>query len=105
MRIAVPSMGENKESDLSNTLGRCRFVIIYDSISGKYSAVPNPGYLIKDGSGMKAAEVVIKTNADILLTKEIGVKAYSVLAKERIAVLLINAVSTVDEAVRKYLKK
>jgi len=105
MRIAVPSMGEEKESDLSSTLGRCRFIIVYDSDSRKYSSVPNPGNSLMDGSGIKAVEVITKSHADILLTKGIGVKAYSALAREHITVLLINAVSSVDEAVKNYLKK
>ena len=94
-----------KESDLSRTLGRSKFIIIYDSDRRRYSAIPNPGNLIMDGSGIKAVEVVINSHADILLTKEIGVKAYSVLAKEHVAVLLLDAVSSVDEAIKKYLKK
>jgi predicted Fe-Mo cluster-binding NifX family protein len=104
MRIAVPSMGEDKESNLSSTLGRCRFIVIYDSDSKKYFSSPNPGISLIDGSGIKAVEVIVKSHTDILLTKGIGVKAYSVLAKGHIPVLMINAVSSIDEAVRKYLK-
>ena len=104
MRIAVPSLGEEKESDLSSTLGRCRFIIIYDSDSRKYSSVPNPGNSLMDGSGVKAVEVIKNSHADILLTKGIGVKAYSALAIEHITVLLINVVSSVEAAIKNYLK-
>ena len=102
MKIAVPSMGDDDRSQISSTFGRCKSILIYDSETKKYSVAANPGISLKDGSGIKAVEIIIKAGADILLTKEIGVKAYSVLAKERVAVMLINAVVTVDEAVKTY---
>jgi predicted Fe-Mo cluster-binding NifX family protein len=105
MRIAVPSTGEDRESPLSSTLGRCSFIMIYDSDSKKYSVIPNPGNIIMDGLGIRAVDAIINAGGEIVLTKGIGVKAYSILAKERIPVLLINAVSSVDEAVKHYLKK
>jgi predicted Fe-Mo cluster-binding NifX family protein len=105
MRIAVPSMGGEKKSAVSSTLGRCRFIMIYNSVTGKYSAIPNPGISLMDGSGIKAVETIVQSHADIVLTKEVGVKAYSALAKERVAVILINTETSVDEVIKKYLKK
>lgn len=98
-------MGENMDSLVSSTLGRCSYLIIYDSDRKRYTAVPNPGILLKDGSGVRAVEVIAKSGVEVLLTKKIGIKAYSVLAKERIIVLIINEISSIDEAIRKYLKK
>jgi predicted Fe-Mo cluster-binding NifX family protein len=104
MRIAVPSTGEKKESMVSNRLGRCRYIITYDTESKSYYAIPNPGVLLKDGSGIKTVEVIINTGANTLLSKQVGTKAYSVLMKEHINVHLLNSASSVRDAIKKFLK-
>ena len=104
MKIAVPSTGENIKSMISNTLGRCQFIIIYDTKTKKYSATANPGILVQEGSGIRTVEIILNSGADAVLTEEIGVKAYSVLVKEHIDVHLINSVTYVEEAIKKFLK-
>lgn len=104
MKIAVPSTGESIRSMMSSTLGRCRFIITYDTESKKYSATANPGMLLQDGSGIRTVETIVDSEADTLLSKEIGVKAYSLLVKEHINVHLINSVTYVEEAIKKFLK-
>ena len=71
MRIVIPSTGETLNSPVSDALGRAPFLIVYDSIDGMYESVENPGFQIQDGSGLKASEIIIENNADVLLTKEI----------------------------------
>lgn len=105
MRIAIPSMGEDILSMVSDRLGHCRYIIIYDTKNKAHFAVPNPGLLVRDGSGIKTAEAIIKTGADALLSMEVGVKAYSVLLKEHIRIYLFDSASTVKEALRKFSKK
>src|SRR3989339_1876988 len=98
MKIAVPSTGKTLESFISNNLGRSPFIVIYDDQSKKYYALENPGYQVQDGSGLKAAELIIRDCADALLTIEIGQKAYSLLMKEHINVHLLNSGGTVKSA-------
>ena len=98
-------MGKNQESFVSNNFGRSPFIIIYNDETKKYSYFENIGFKLKDGSGLKAAEIIIRNNADILLTREIGRKAYSVLMKEHIIIHLLNLSGTVKSSLKKYLKK
>lgn len=105
MRIAVPSMGEDIHSTVSGRLGRCRYIFVYNTKSKEHFAVPNPGLLLQDGSGIKTAEVVIRTGADTLLSPEVGVKAYSVLIKQHVKIHLINSASSVKDALKKFSKK
>jgi len=79
MKIAVPSLGETLESFVSKTFGRAPFIIIYDSKTYKHNFYINEGLKIQDGSGLKAVEIILKNNVNVLLTQEIGHKAYSVL--------------------------
>jgi predicted Fe-Mo cluster-binding NifX family protein len=105
MRIAIPSTGENLTSPISDTLGRSPFLIFYDSSTGEYDSVENPGFQIQDGSGLKASEIIIQNNTDVLLTIEIGRKAYSLLMKEHMKIQLLKSGGTVKSAINKYLKK
>lgn len=105
MRIAIPSTGEKLSSPLSDTLGRAPFLFMYDSTTGEYNSIANPGFQFQDGSGMKASRIILKNNADVLLTKEIGRKSYSLLLKEHIKIELVKSGRSVKSAIKKYLKK
>ncbi len=104
-KIAVPSMGKTLESFVSNNLGRSPFIIIYDDETQKHNFFENIGFRIQDGAGLKAAEIIIQNKADVLLTKEIGRKAYSVLMKEHIDINVLSLSGTVKSAIKKFLKK
>lgn len=104
MKIVIPSSGKTLTSPVSDTLGRAPFLIFYDSSDESYESVENPGFQIQDGSGLKASDIVLKNNADVLLTRNIGRKAYSVLQRHHIKIELIDTKSTVKSLVVKYLK-
>ena len=105
MKIAIPSTGETITSLISDTLGRAPFLIFYDSSDRKYESIENPGFQIQDGSGLKASDIVLKNNADVLLTREIGRKSYSVLQKEHVKIQLLNSGGTIKSIINKFLKK
>ena len=105
MKIAIPSTGESLTSPVSDTLGRAPFLVIYDSSDGKYESVENPGFQIQDGSGLKASDIVLKNDVEVLLTREIGRKSYSALQKEHIKIQLLKSSGTVKSAINKFLKK
>lgn len=105
MKIAIPSTGETLTSLISDTLGKAPFLIIYDSSSGEYDSIENPGFQIQDGSGLKASEIILEKRAEVLLTREIGRKSYSVLQKDHIKIQMLNSSGTVKSAINKYLKK
>jgi len=105
MKIAIPSTSDTLTSLVSDTLGRAPFLIFYDSSTGEYNSVENPGLQIQDGSGLKASEIILEKRADVLLTREIGRKSYSALQKEHIKIQILNSSGTVKSAINKYLKK
>lgn len=104
MKIAVMSMNKSIESLVSDKFARSPYIIIYDTESNNYVAIENTGSQLKDGAGPQTADCIIKSGIEILLTKEIGVKAYSVLAKEHINIELIPSCCTVNLAIKQYLK-
>ena len=105
VKIAIPSTGKTPGSLISNSFGRCPYIIFYDNESKKYNAVENIGSKFQDGSGLKAAEIVIQNRVNVLLTIEIGRKAYSVLSKEHIEVNLLKSTGTVKSLINKFINK
>ena len=105
MKIAIVSMGNTKESLVSDKFGRAPYIIIYDTDINKYIAIENAGAQNKHGAGPETAELIIKSKIDILLTKEVGVKAYSVLAKAHINIQLLTSISTVESSIKHFVKK
>ncbi|AFH48824.1 Hypothetical protein IALB_1113 [Ignavibacterium album JCM 16511] len=102
-RIAIPAMGKTLDAFVSDSLGRAPFIIIYDVETQKFESCENPGFTLKDGSGLKVSEIILENKATILLTREIGTKAYSVLMKEHIDIHLLNSGGTVNSAIKKFL--
>ena len=105
MKIAIPSTGKSPTSPVSDTLGRAPFLIIYDSSNGEYNSLENPGFQIQDGSGLKASDIILKNDVEVLITREIGRKSYSALQKEHIKVNLLKSSGTVKSAIKKLLKQ
>lgn len=102
-KIAIPAMGNTIDAFISDSLGRAPFIIIYDVETQKLECFENPGFTLKDGSGLKVTELILENKANILLTREIGTKAYSVLMKEHIDIHLLNSGGTVNSAIKKFL--
>jgi predicted Fe-Mo cluster-binding NifX family protein len=103
MKIAVPSLGETLDSFVSKTFGRSPFIIIYDSENRKYHFYINKGLRVQDGSGLKAVEIILNNNVNVLLTKEIGHKAYSALMEKHIGIHLLKSDDTVKSVIKKFL--
>lgn len=104
MKIAIPSEGQTITSLVSSTLGRAPFLIIFDDQIMESQSVANPGFTARDGSGVEATDLIIKNKVDVLLTREIGRKAYSVLMKEHIEIQLLKSGGIVKSVLNKYLK-
>jgi predicted Fe-Mo cluster-binding NifX family protein len=105
MKIAVPASQNNYKSLISNYLGRSPFITIYDEETKEYQFIENVGFKTQDGSGLKATKIIIQNKANVLLTMEIGQKAYSVLMKDHVDVHLINSRSTIKSIIQNFLKK
>lgn len=104
MKFTIVSMGNTKESLISDKFGRAPYIIIYDTDTNQYIAIENAGAQSKHGAGPETAELIIKRKIDILLTKEVGVKAYSVLAKAHVDIQLLTSISTVKSSIKHLLK-
>jgi predicted Fe-Mo cluster-binding NifX family protein len=102
MNIAVTSQGNNLESQIDPRLGRTKFFIVYDLEKDEFAAMDNKQNLnAPQGAGIQAAQNIIGTGSEAVITGNCGPKAFRVLSAGDVKVF--KAVDgTVKENIEKY---
>jgi predicted Fe-Mo cluster-binding NifX family protein len=101
MKICVTSTGNSLEAQIDPRFGRCSYFVIVDSETMQFEAVPNTAAGASGGAGIQAAQTVANKGVKLLITGNVGPKAFQALASARIEVAT-GAFGTVREAVEKY---
>ena len=76
MRIMIP-VDENK-NDVCASFGRAPFFLIYNDENNEYRYIENEAAEAEGGAGVKAAQIVVDNEADILITIRCGENANEV---------------------------
>jgi predicted Fe-Mo cluster-binding NifX family protein len=102
MNIAVTSQGNNLDSQIDPRLGRTKFFIVYDLEKDEFAAMDNKQNLnAPQGAGIQAAQNIIGTGSEAVITGNCGPKAFRVLSAGDVKVF--KAVDgTVKENIEKY---
>ncbi len=104
MKIAVTATGHDLESSTDPRFGRAQGFIIYDSETEEFSYVDNnQNYQSVQGAGIQSAKHVIDAGAEILITGNIGPKAYTALNSANVTILLCRE-STVKDSIESWKK-
>ena len=101
MKICVTSTGNSLEAQIDPRFGRCSYLIIVDSETMQFEAIPNTAAGATGGAGIQAAQTVANKGVKLLITGNVGPKAFQALASASIEVAT-GAFGTVREAVEKY---
>jgi predicted Fe-Mo cluster-binding NifX family protein len=102
MKIAVTAQGESLESLVDPRFGRAKYFIIYDIETGKFTAKNNTQNLnASQGAGIQAAQNIIETGAELLITGHCGPKAFTVLSAGNVKIA-IGTTGTVEDAIKQY---
>lgn len=81
MKIAVSASNKGPDAAFEPHFGRCAYFVIYDSDTGTYTSVPNPGSTAGGGAGIQAAQAAVEHKVDIVISGSVGPKAYQVLER------------------------
>lgn len=84
MKIIVPSDGKDMQSQVSTVLGRAPYFIVVDSDTMSYECIDNPATQAAGGAGIVAAQAILETGADIVITYQCGKNAADVLEQGNI---------------------
>ncbi|MBO8138780.1 MAG: NifB/NifX family molybdenum-iron cluster-binding protein [Desulfotomaculum sp.] len=101
MKIAVSSQGENSQSQVNPRFGRCEYFIVFDTETGKNTAVENGGRLSTGGAGIATAKMLADLGVNVVITGFVGPKAFSALKAANIKIFT-GAAGTVEEALQAY---
>ncbi|MGQ9811997.1 MAG: NifB/NifX family molybdenum-iron cluster-binding protein [Dissulfurimicrobium sp.] len=103
MKIAVSSRGQDLDAQVDPRFGRANYFLIIDVDSGKILEVIDntASQNAAHGAGINAATLVANAGAEVVLTGQVGPKAFAVLDEAGIKVIS-DVSGTVREAVERF---
>jgi predicted Fe-Mo cluster-binding NifX family protein len=79
MRIAIPVDEKNIKGNVCVSFGRAPYFMFYDTEKDKSDFINNSAANSQGGAGIKAAQIIVDNNADVLITPRCGDNAAEVL--------------------------
>ena len=102
MKVAFTTSGKTLDAPLESRFGRAPRFIVYDTESATFEVVDNHQSLTAaQGAGIQAAQTVVRSGAECLVTGHCGPKAFRVLAAAGIKIFNSDA-PTVAEALQRF---
>lgn len=87
MKVAVTSYGSDCSDKVDPRFGRAAYFMVYDDEQNTWHGASNQQNLeAAQGSGIQAAQNIWKLGADILITGNVGPKAFKVLSANAVKV-------------------
>lgn len=94
MRVALPVEDKSMESSICQSFGRAPYFLIYDTESKKGDFQDNKAAASQGGAGLKAAQTIVDSRVEALLTPRCGENAASVINTAHIKIY-----KTVNESI------
>jgi predicted Fe-Mo cluster-binding NifX family protein len=99
MKIAISAKGSDLSSAIDPRFGRAQYFIIFDTDNDDFEVVPNKNNAeAAQGAGIQAAETVIRKKVDMVVSGNLGPKAFDVLSEAGIKAALWSD-GTVSQAI------
>ena len=104
MKIALTISEKNENSKVDSRFGRCPYFLIINDQTGERKIIDNTQNLnAMQGAGIQAAQNLLKENPDVLITGNIGPKAFMLLS-EKVKIYTGAGDLSVNEAIEKFKK-
>jgi len=103
MKICVTATAASIDAQIDPRFGRCAYFLFIDFETLQFEAVPNISIGASSGAGIQAAQTVANKGSHMLITGNVGPKAYGALSAAGIEVF-VGAFGTAREAVEKFKK-
>ncbi len=101
MKICVTAFAGSLDAQVDPRFGRCSYFVIVDSETMKFETVPNVGLGAMRWAGIQAAQMVASKEVKVLVTGNVGPKAFQALSAAGIKIVA-SASGNVREVVEKY---
>jgi predicted Fe-Mo cluster-binding NifX family protein len=86
MKIAIPVDEQSIKSSVSQSFGRTGYFFVYDTESKASIFLSNAAASSQGGAGIKAAQAVVDSRIDVLLTPRCGENAAEVIKSANIKI-------------------
>jgi len=102
MKVAVTSQGQDLGSQVDPRFGRAAYFVVVDTETDKFSAHDNTQNVnAVQGAGIQAARAVVDLGVEVVITGNVGPKAFATLKAGNVGVYP-GASGTVREAVETF---
>ncbi|MCW3996057.1 MAG: NifB/NifX family molybdenum-iron cluster-binding protein [Candidatus Bathyarchaeota archaeon] len=103
MKICVSATADNLEAQLDPRFGRCLYLMVVDSETMQFEAIPNMAAGSTGGAGIQAAQTIANKGVKVVITGNVGPNAFGALSAAGIEIVTA-ASGTVREVVEKFKK-
>lgn len=79
MKIAITAQDNKLTAEVDPRFGRCGYFIIIHEDQERVNIIPNTNMNLDNGAGVKSAELIANSDAEVLLTGNVGPSAMTVL--------------------------
>jgi predicted Fe-Mo cluster-binding NifX family protein len=100
MKIAIPVDEKMMTSTICQSFGRAPYFLVYDTESKESNFVDNSAAVSQGGAGIKAAQSLIDSKVNVLLTPRCGENAAEVLSTASIKIyqtIRFSIMDTIDD--------
>ncbi len=95
MKISIPVDDKSMDTTVCVSFGRAPYFLIYDTESHASSFLDNSANSSQGGAGIKAAQVIVDSQASVLLTPRCGENAAKVINAAHIKIY-----KTINDSIR-----
>ncbi len=103
MKIFITSQGKTLDSNVEPRFGRSPYFIIYDTDTKDFELIENPNATEPSGVGIKSGQIAANKNVNVVLTGQVGPKAFDTLQAAGIEIV-DNVTGIVKDAIDKYIE-
>lgn len=104
MIIAIP-VNSNVKPEVNSTLGRAPYFYIYNTENKEFEIMENEAAALSGGAGIKAAQILVDRNVNVLLTPQSGENALQVLEKADIIIYKTEGTDVSENLIKFDLNK
>jgi predicted Fe-Mo cluster-binding NifX family protein len=101
MKVCVSAVADNLEAQVDPRFGRSPYLVIVDSETMQFEAIPNVASSAMGGAGIQAAQTIASRGVKVLITGNVGPNAFQALSAAGIEIVT-GASGIVREVVEKY---
>ncbi len=101
MKVCLSSTANNLDAQLDPRFGRCAYLLIVDTETLQFEAIPNLAAGTAGGAGIQAAQTIANKGAKVLITGNVGPNAFRALSAANIDIIT-GASGTIREVIEKF---